>query len=71
MSQLPDQLLKPTGISMMMPLNPNMTLLNQVPIPGQIPNQSNLPLNQNMAISTPGPENKSQPNDTSNYYFFN
>ena len=69
MSQLPDQLLKSANIQMMMPLGQNMGILNQVPIPQQIQNQQNLPLNQNMPIVVPGTDPKSQPNpDNSNYF---
>ena len=69
MSQLPDQLLKSTNIPMMMPLAPGMNILNQVPIPQQLQNQSNLPLNQNLPMGVPGTDHKSQQNqDTSNYF---
>ena len=69
MSQLPDQILKPANIPMMMPLGQNMNILNQVPIPQQIPNQQNLPLNQNLPMGVPGTDPKSQANpDNSNYF---
>ena len=69
MSQLPDQLLKSANIPMIMPLGQNINLLNQVPIPQQIQNQQNLPLNQNIPMGVPGTDPKSQPNpDTSNYF---
>ena len=69
MSQLPDQLLKSANIPMRMQIGQNMNLLNQVPIPQQIQNQQNLPLNQNMVMGVPGTDPKSQPNqDNSNYF---
>ena len=69
MSQLPDQILKPANIPMMMPLGQNLNILNQVPIPQQIPNQQNLPLNQNLPMGVPGTDAKSQTNpDNSNYF---
>ena len=45
-----------------------MNLINQVPMPNQIQNQPNLPLNHNMPIGVQGPDHNSHPNqDTSNY----
>jgi len=68
MSQLQDQLIKPPTIPLMIPLGQNMNLINQVPMPGQLQNQPNLPLNQNMPIGVQGPDHNSHPNqDTSNY----
>ena len=67
MSQLPEQLLKPANIPMMMPMGQNLGLINTVPIPQQIQNQPNLALNQNIGMGVPGTEHKSQQNqDTSN-----
>ena len=67
MSQLPDQLLKPSNIPMMMQMNPNMNLLNPVPMGQPMQTTPNLPPNQNLAMGVPGPDHKSQPNqDTSN-----
>ncbi len=69
MSQLPDQILKSTNIQMMMPLAQGMNILNQVPIPQQLQNQPNLPLNPNLPMGVPATDHKSQPNpDTSNYF---
>jgi hypothetical protein len=69
MSQLHEQLLKSNNISMMMQMPQNMNLLNPVPIPQQMQNQANLPLNQNITMGVPGTDHKSQPNqDTSNYF---
>jgi len=48
MSQLADQLLKPSTIPLMGPLNPNINLINQVAMPQLIPNQQNLQLANNM-----------------------
>ena len=66
MSQLQDQILNPPTIPMMIPLNQNMNLLNQVPMPSQIQNQPNLPLNHNIPIGVQGPVHNSN-QDTSNY----
>ena len=69
MSQLPDQLLKSANIPIMMPPALGINMMNQVPIPQQLQNQSNLPLNPNMPI---GADHKSQPNqDTSNFFLNN
>ena len=69
MSQLHEQLLKSNNISMMMQMPQNMNLLNPVPIPQQMQNQANLPLNQNITMVVPVTDHKSQPNqDTSNYF---
>jgi len=48
MSQLADQLLKPSTIPLMGPLNPNINLINQVAMPQLIPNHQNLQLANNM-----------------------
>ena len=70
MSQLQDQILKPPTIQMMIPLNQNLNFLSQVPMPSQIQNHPNLPLNHNMPINVQGPDHNSHPNqDTSNYLF--
>ena len=67
MSQLPEQLLKPANIPMMVQMNPNMNLLNQVGIPQPIQNPQNIPQNPNMTMGVPITDQKSQPNqDTSN-----
>ena len=67
MSKLHEQLLKPANIPMMVQMNPNMNLLNPVPMAQPMPTTPNLPPNQNFAMGVPGPDHKSQPNpDTSN-----
>jgi len=67
MSQLPDPLLKPSNIPMMMPIAPNMNPLNPVSMTQPMQLTPNLPPNQNLAMGVPGPDHKSQPNpDTSN-----
>ena len=48
MSQLADQILKPSTIPLMGPLNPNINLINQVAMPQLIPNHQNLQLANNM-----------------------
>ena len=67
MSELPEQLLKSSNITMMMPMAQNMNLLNPVPMTQPMQPTPNLPPNQNLAMGIPSPDHKSQPNpDTSN-----
>ena len=42
MSQLPDQLLKPSNIPVMMPIGQNINMLTGVPIPQQLQPQPNM-----------------------------
>lgn len=64
MSQLPEQLLKQSNMNIISPMDPNMNLMNPVPLPHIIPN--------NQALSVPMPiqdDNKPQNIvDTSNLF---
>ena len=64
MSQLPEQLLKQSNMNIISPIDPNMNLMNPVPLPHIIPN--------NQALSVPMPiqdDNKPQNIvDTSNLF---
>ena len=66
MSQLPEQLLK-TNMNIIPPMEQNMNLINQVPIPQFIPNPQNIPMNQNLQMAMPILDNNKQQNivDTS------
>ena len=45
MSQLAEQLLNTNNLSIMGKVNPNYNLINQVPMPQLLQNQSNIPKN--------------------------
>ena len=45
MSQLAEQLLNTNNLSIMGTVNPNYNLINQVPMPQLLQNQSNIPKN--------------------------
>ena len=67
MNQIPEQIQPGLNDAMLMQMNPNMNLLNPVPMAQPMPTTPNLPPNQNFAMGVPGPDHKSQPNpDTSN-----
>jgi len=68
MSQLPEQLLKPSNIPIVMPMGQNINLINPVPMTQPLQSQPNFPPNPNITpMGIQVPENKSQPNqDTSN-----
>ena len=68
MSQLPDQLLKNSNMNLMPQMDPNMNIINQVPLSQFIPNSGNMPLNQNIPMPIPIQENNKQQSigDTSN-----
>ena len=71
MSQLPEQLLKNASMPLMMPLNPNMNLINQVGIPQPMQVPQNIPQNPSMPISVPATDqNTQQKQDTSNYFLY-
>ena len=71
MSQLPEQLLKPGNIPIMMPMTHNMGIINQVGMPQSIQAPQNIPQNPNLPMGITVPEQKpSQNPDTSNYFIF-
>ena len=45
MNQLAEQLLNSNNLPIMAPINPNYNLINQVPMPQLLQNQSNMPNN--------------------------
>ena len=68
MSQLPEQLLKPSNIPIVVPMGQNINLINTVPMTQPLQSQPNFPPNPNITpMGMQVSENKSQPNqDTSN-----
>ena len=68
MSQLPDQLLKTSNMNIMAQMDPNMNLMNQVPLSQFIPNQPNMNMNQNIPMPMAIQDNNKPQNigDTSN-----
>ena len=68
MSQLPDQLLKTSNMNLMAQMDPKMNIINQVPLSQFIPNQPNMPLNQNIPMPMAIQDNNKPQNigDTSN-----
>ena len=55
MNPLAEQLLNSNNLPIMAPINPNYNLINQVPMPQLLQNQSNMPNNyQNNGTKKPG-----------------
>ena len=71
MNQIPEQMQLPLNEPAMLPMNPNINLINQINKSQMIGNQSNLPLNQNIPMAAPQQmPNKQQNEDTSKIYNF-
>ena len=70
MSQLPDQLLKSSNMPVIMPLGPNMNIINGVPIPQPLQSGPNMPPNPNTTpMGIQASDQKDQANQgTSNYF---
>ncbi len=72
MIQIPESVQNHINEPMIIPMNPNLNIVNQTNIPQMIPNQQNLPLNSNIQMGLSSQlQNNPQNEDTSKILFLN
>jgi hypothetical protein len=72
MLQVPEQIQNHLNDPILMPMNPNINLMNQTNIPQMLPNQQNMPINPNIQMGLPQQmPNNPQNEDTSKILFLN
>ena len=72
MIQIPESIQNHINEPMIIPMNPNLNIVNQTNIPQMIPNQQNLPLNSNIQMGLSSQlQNNPQNEDTSKILFLN
>ena len=72
MIQIPESVQNHINEPMIIPMNPNLNIVNQANIPQMIPNQQNLPLNSNIQMGLSSQlQNNPQNEDTSKILFLN
>ena len=70
MLQVPEQIQNHLNDPILMPMNPNINLMNQTNIPQMLPNQQNMPINPNIQMGLPQQmPNNPQNEDTSKILF--
>ena len=70
MLQVPEQIQNHLNDPILMPMNPNINLMNQTNIPQMLPNQQNMPINPNIQMGlTQQMPNNPQNEDTSKILF--
>ena len=71
MLQVPDQLQNHLNDPLLMQMNPALNLMNQGNIPQIIPNQQNIPMNQNIQMGLPQQIIKNPQNEDTSKIKFN
>ena len=72
MIQIPESVQNHINEPMIIPMNPNLNIVNQTNIPQMIPNQQNLPLNSTIQMGLSSQlQNNPQNEDTSKILFLN
>ncbi len=71
MLQVPDQLQNHLNDPLLMQMNPALNLMNQGNIPQIIPNQQNIPMNQNIQMGLPQQMIKNPQNEDTSKIKFN
>ena len=72
MLQVPEQIQNHLNDPILMPMNPNINLMNQTNISQMLPNQQNMPINPNIQMGLPQQmPNNPQNEDTSKILFLN
>ena len=70
MLQVPELIQNHLNDPILMPMNPNINLMNQTNIPQMLPNQQNMPINPNIQMGlTQQMPNNPQNEDTSKILF--
>ena len=70
MLQVPELIQNHLNDPILMPMNPNINLMNQTNIPQMLPNQQNMPINPNIQMGLPQQmPNNPQNEDTSKILF--
>ena len=72
MLQVPELIQNHLNDPILMPMNPNINLMNQTNISQMLPNQQNMPINPNIQMGLPQQmPNNPQNEDTSKILFLN